>query len=132
MIYRKSIKHDFDQGAASEILNSITGHLTLSYALDTTTKDKPVLNVDDIYLILHHHWIHDQSIFADERQRVQLAPMILTQCYTATRPRVLAYVPINKDRVAAHYIGQNKDTRFSTKWSPDEDNFRTVVVVVCN
>ncbi|KAK4206370.1 hypothetical protein QBC37DRAFT_300937, partial [Rhypophila decipiens] len=65
----------------------ITGHLTLSYALDTTTKEKPVLNVDDIYLILHHHWVHDRSKFPDEHQRIQFALMILLQSYTATRPK---------------------------------------------
>ncbi|KAM7209873.1 hypothetical protein V8F06_014744 [Rhypophila decipiens] len=52
------------------------GHLTISYALDTTTNEKLVLNVDDIYLILHHHWVHDRSKFPDEHQRIQLALMI--------------------------------------------------------
>jgi len=102
------------------------GHLTISYTLDTTTKEKPVLNVDDIYLILHHHWVHDQSIFPDERQRIQLAEMILIQTYTATRPRVLAYVPTKKERIASHYVGQNEDVNFSTEWDPEEDDFRTV------
>ncbi|KAM7210638.1 hypothetical protein V8F06_013977 [Rhypophila decipiens] len=86
----------------------ITGELTLSYALDTTTEEKPVLNVDDIYLILHHHWVHDRSN------------------YTATRPRVLAYVSINKKRIAAYYIGQSKDVNLTAQWNPEEDDFRTV------
>ncbi|KAM7211107.1 hypothetical protein V8F06_013503 [Rhypophila decipiens] len=105
MIYRKSMNCDFDREAASEIHDYIMGHLTISYALDTTTNEKPVLNVDDIYLILHHHWVHDRSKFPDDHQRIQLTLMIQIQSYTATRPRVLAYVPINKERIEAHYIG---------------------------
>ncbi|KAM7210059.1 hypothetical protein V8F06_014560, partial [Rhypophila decipiens] len=96
----------------------ITGELTLSYALDTTTEEKPVLNVDDIYLILHHHWVHDRSKFPDEHQRIQLALKILIQSYTATRPRVLAYVSINKKRIAAHHIGQSKDVNLTAQWNP--------------
>ncbi|KAM7192210.1 Protein of unknown function (DUF3435) domain containing protein [Rhypophila sp. PSN 637] len=126
MIYRKSMKRDFDREAASEIHDYITGYLTLSYVLDTTTKEKPVLNVDDIYLILHHHWVHDRSKFPDEHQRIQFALMILLQSYTATRPRVLAYVSINKKRIAAHYIGQSEDVDLSAQWNPEEDDFRTV------
>lgn len=102
------------------------GHLTILYALDTTTNEKPVLNVDDVYLILHHHWVHDRSRFPDERQRVQLALMIQIPCYTATRPRVLAYAPINKKRIAAHYIGQNREADLNSEWNPEEDDFRTV------
>ncbi|KAM7190504.1 putative FluG domain containing protein [Rhypophila sp. PSN 637] len=101
MIYRKSMNCDFDREAASEIHDYIMGHLTISYALETSTNEKPVLNVDDIYLILHHYWVHDRSKFPDEHQRIQLALMIQIQSYTATRPRVLAY-------------------------NPEEDNFRTV------
>ncbi|KAK4207265.1 hypothetical protein QBC37DRAFT_487614 [Rhypophila decipiens] len=107
MIYRKSMNCDFDREAASEIHDL-------------------VLNVDDIYVILHHHWVHDRSKFPDEHQRIQLGLMIQIQSYTATRPRVLAYVPINKERIEAHYIGQNKEVDLSAEWNPEEDDFRTV------
>ncbi|KAK3315887.1 hypothetical protein B0H66DRAFT_273051 [Apodospora peruviana] len=102
------------------------GYLTISYTLDTTTKEKPVLNVDDIYRILHHHCVHNWSKFPYKHHRIQLALMILIQSYTATRRRVFAYVPINKERIEAHYIGQNKDVDLSAEWNPEEDDFRTV------
>ncbi|KAM7211351.1 hypothetical protein V8F06_013259, partial [Rhypophila decipiens] len=105
----------------------ITGELTLLYALDTTTtQEKPVLNVDDIDLILHHHWVHVRSKLPDEYQRMQLALMILIQSYTATRPRVLGYVLINKKRIAVHYIGQSKDVNLTAQWNPEDDDFRIV------
>jgi hypothetical protein len=44
------------------------------------------MSVDDLYRVLHHHWAGDTSIFADERQRVQLAMLLLTAAYTGSRP----------------------------------------------
>lgn len=62
----------------------INGYLTTKYNLDTTTRKKPVMNVDDVYLVLHHHWILDTSVFPDERQRLQVALLLLPSAYTAT------------------------------------------------
>lgn len=45
-----------------------------------------MLSVDDLVLVLHHHWILDDSTFADERQRVQLAMLLLLAGYTGQRP----------------------------------------------
>jgi hypothetical protein len=56
------------------------------YNLDASTSEKPVMNVDDIYLILHHHWVMDTGVFPDGRQRVQIALLVLEMAYTATRP----------------------------------------------
>jgi len=55
------------------------------------TREKPVMNVDDIFLILHHHWVLDTSIVPNERQRLQLALLLLLSAYTATRPGALVY-----------------------------------------
>ncbi|KUJ21856.1 uncharacterized protein LY89DRAFT_768042 [Mollisia scopiformis] len=54
-----------------------------------------VINVDDVYIALHHHWILDVSIFPDGRQRLQLALLILVCAYTASRPGALVYVERN-------------------------------------
>jgi hypothetical protein len=40
------------------------------YNLDASTREKPVINVDDIYLILHYYWVVDTTIFPDGRQRM--------------------------------------------------------------
>jgi hypothetical protein len=69
--------------------------LTERYKLDISTKEKPVANVDDIYLVLHHHWGPDTSKFADERQRLQLAFVIQICAYTAARPGAVVYVERN-------------------------------------
>jgi hypothetical protein len=77
----------------------------VEYDLDTTTREKPVLSVDDIFLILHHHWKLDVSIFPDERQRLQLAFLVLISSYTGTRPRALVYKAVHNEKLKAHYLG---------------------------
>jgi len=43
------------------------------YRLCTTPKKKPVIGLDDLYLLLYTHWVLDDSTFKDERQRVPVA-----------------------------------------------------------
>lgn len=88
MLYRKSVGRSLHAKLMEEVSNMrwktpiylpdidadlsqyINGYLTTKYNLDTTTREKPVMNVNDIYLVLHHHWILDTSVFPDERQRL--------------------------------------------------------------
>ena|SRR2546429_5598758 len=63
------------------------------------------MNVDDVFLILHHHWALDTSIFPDERQRLQLAFLLRLSAYTATLPAALVYNAKNRRRQREHYIG---------------------------
>jgi hypothetical protein len=44
------------------------------------------MNVDDLLMALTHHWSKDISQFPDERQRVQLAVIMLFAAFTASRP----------------------------------------------
>src|SRR5690348_5077177 len=62
------------------------------------------MNVDDVYLVLHHHWVLDTSVFSDERQRLQLAFAILLLAYTATRPAACVYKPTDRKKLREHYI----------------------------
>jgi hypothetical protein len=58
-------------------------------------REKMVMNVDDVYITLHHHWVLEVSIFPDGRQRLQLAFLVLVSAYTASRPGALVYVERN-------------------------------------
>ena len=31
------------------------------YNLDLAVREKPVMNIDDLYLMLHHHWIMNMT-----------------------------------------------------------------------
>ena len=35
--------------------------LTRLYNLDLSTKEKPVINIDDVFLVLYHHWVMDTA-----------------------------------------------------------------------
>jgi|SRR5579862_9455503 len=48
-----------------------------------------MMNVDDLLLVLTHHWARDTSSFPTERQRVQLPMILITAAYTASRPQEL-------------------------------------------
>ena len=56
------------------------------YRLRTTPKKKPVIGLDDLYLLLYTHWVLDDSTFKDERQRVQVATGLLTAAFLGCRP----------------------------------------------
>jgi hypothetical protein len=81
----------------------------VKYKLDTTTGAKPVMNLDDVYLVLHHNWVLDKSVFPHERQRLQLALLILFSAYTATRPGALVYAVRDLMKQREHYIGWEND-----------------------
>lgn len=67
------------------------------------------MNVDDIYLVLHHHWVLDTSVFPDERQRLQLALLLLLSAYSATRPAALVYKKTDRQKQREHYVGWEND-----------------------
>ncbi|KAK4223504.1 hypothetical protein QBC38DRAFT_425312 [Podospora fimiseda] len=121
MVYRKSTGLDFPRQEAEYLQNHIT-QLSVKYKLDILDKEKPVLNADDMYLILHHHWVYDRSIFPHEPQRLQFALMLLVQAYTATRPRVISYRSINQARISAHYVGQGSEAGSDDESDPQPDS----------
>lgn len=78
----------------------------------------------------HHHWVHDTSVFPDERQRIQLALLILLQAYTATRPRVFEYKKLNKKAINDHYFSSENEEpepeEYANEWDPEKDDFKTI------
>ena len=77
--------------------------------LDLTTREKSVMNVDDVFLILHHHWVMDTATFPDGRQWLQVPFLILTSAYTATRPGALVYVSRNEKKDKGYCIGEDDE-----------------------
>jgi len=69
--------------------------------------EKPVMNVDDVYLILYHHWVLDTATFPDGRQRLQLDFLELIIGDTASRPGALVYVKRNEKRIKGYCIGED-------------------------
>jgi hypothetical protein len=71
--------------------------MTDEYELDRSMKEKPVLNVDDLYIVLYHLWAVCTAYFQNETQRLQLALAILICAYTAARPGCMVYVKKNQE-----------------------------------
>ncbi|KAL8989941.1 MAG: hypothetical protein Q9177_001280 [Variospora cf. flavescens] len=76
---------DFDQRERRDIRNYIN-LLIKQYSLRTLPKKKPVIGLDDLYLLLYTHWALDDATFTDERQRVQVATGILAAVFFGCRP----------------------------------------------
>ena len=67
------------------------------------------MNVDDVYLVLHYHWVLDVTIFLDGQQRLQVSFLLLISAYTATRPGALVYVARNVKEYKSCPIGDEED-----------------------
>jgi len=64
----------------------INGPLAVDYELDIMPKPKPVAGVDELLLLLAHHWTRDKSVFPTEDDRLDTAAITLFQAYTGGRP----------------------------------------------
>ncbi|KAK7937639.1 uncharacterized protein PG986_014507 [Apiospora aurea] len=89
MFYARETKRYMDGGVLYDINNWIHAVLTPMFDLDTSKKDKAGLFVSDLDLILHHHWVKDEEVYAHERLRVQLALILIVAGATSTRPDAL-------------------------------------------
>ncbi|KAI9889352.1 MAG: hypothetical protein M1814_005520 [Vezdaea aestivalis] len=67
----------------------IHGPLTHEHKLDELETEKPLLEVEDFILVLQCHWVTDTNVFPHERQRVQLATILLLAAFTGSRPQAL-------------------------------------------
>jgi hypothetical protein len=84
-------------------------NLVARYNLDMSVGEKPVMNVDDLYIVLHHHWTKDKTPYPDGRQIIQLAFLLLVSAYTASRPGALVYVEKNEKTNVQHFFGNADD-----------------------
>lgn len=53
---------------------------------DAQSRQKGVMSHLDFLEILKYHWSEDPGVYADERQRVQFAMLLLVHAFTAARP----------------------------------------------
>ncbi|MCJ1250100.1 hypothetical protein MMC30_007326 [Trapelia coarctata] len=72
-----------------QIYDFIHGPLADEHELDESETDKPLLDVVDFVEVLRCHWVMDTNTFPHERQRVQLATILLLAALTGSRPGAL-------------------------------------------
>jgi hypothetical protein len=80
--------------ALAELIKSqyIEGQLTEEYGLDNTETEKPLLEAEDFVELIQYHWVSDINVFPNERQRVQVAAILLLAAFTGSRPHALLCV----------------------------------------
>ena len=67
----------------------IEGPLAKEHVLDGSETDKPLLDAEDFLEVLRCHWVTDSNPFPHERQRVQVATLLLLAAVTGSRPGAL-------------------------------------------
>jgi len=53
------------------------------------TRQKDTLSAEDLGILLQWHWKYGTTIFANERQRVQMSLLMLFSAFTGSRPAAL-------------------------------------------
>jgi hypothetical protein len=66
--------------------------LTKEYSLDNIETEKPFLETNNFVELIRYHWVADINVFLNERQRVQLAAILLLAVFTGSRPRALFFL----------------------------------------
>jgi len=63
--------------------------LVVQFGLRKTPQERGTSSPEDLYHILFHHWVHDDHVYKDERQRVQVATGILMASFFGCRPTTM-------------------------------------------
>jgi hypothetical protein len=104
-------------------------NLVPRYELDMSVGEKPVMNVDDLYIVLLHHWTKDTTPYPDGRQIIQLAFLLLVSAYTGSRPGALVYVDKNERTNVQHFFSNAKDgeeAQDEEDWDLRADDLKTL------
>ncbi len=88
---------------------------------------KPMLNVNDLLTILQYHWALDTNTFPHERQRVQLALILLMAAFTATRPGAIVEGAHTKN---SNKVLCYKDIQLTLLQNPEVGNRDVFVIEV--
>jgi integrase len=66
------------------------------------------LEAEDFVQMIQYHWASDINIFPNERQRVQVAAILLLAAFTGSRPDALLQITYRDLRL---YIEKNRKTK---------------------
>ncbi|KAI5459500.1 hypothetical protein BGZ63DRAFT_448187 [Mariannaea sp. PMI_226] len=89
IVYAMKIARWMDGGVLYDISNWIYAKLMPKFDLNISKKEKSGLFIEDLDLILHHHYIYDDHVYIHERLYVQLVLILIIAGATTTRPDAL-------------------------------------------
>ncbi|KAL6240254.1 hypothetical protein RBB50_012849 [Rhinocladiella similis] len=78
-----------DPAVMRQIFVFIEGPLTEEYGMDNEEIEKPLMEADDFVELISYHWASDINGFPNERQRLQLAAILLLAAFAGSRPQAL-------------------------------------------
>lgn len=81
--------------------------MTKEYGLDNTESEKPLLEAEEFVEVIQYHWAADINVFPNERQRVQVAAILLLAAYTGSRPGALLHITYRDLRL---YVEKHRKT----------------------
>ncbi|OJD20620.1 hypothetical protein ACJ73_08044 [Blastomyces percursus] len=81
MFYRRFNEQGIDSFTAEDVLNYINWLGKKVWKLRVLPREKPTGDKDDVYRILHTHWVRCSRAYADERQRLQVSVGILMSMF---------------------------------------------------
>ncbi|KAK0739030.1 hypothetical protein B0T21DRAFT_361787 [Apiosordaria backusii] len=122
MVYEKSVG-PMNAEVYQALHTWIEHELRESFELSAERREKPVLCYDDVFRLLQTHWGNPSIKYPSERQRLNVALMQQISFFTATRPRTLCYRPLNPERLANHYVGQESH---SPPQGEQKEHFKTL------
>ncbi|KAK4934372.1 hypothetical protein LTR10_024348 [Elasticomyces elasticus] len=106
-LYIMWTRRRMDPAVMRQIFVFIEGTLTEEYGLDNVDIEKPLLEADDFVEVIRYHWASDINVFPNERQRLQLAAILLLAAFTGSRPQALLNLTY---RDLDLYIEKNAET----------------------
>ncbi|KAK7219003.1 hypothetical protein V2G26_007006 [Clonostachys chloroleuca] len=89
MVYATKTQRYMDGGMLYDIGNWIHAKLAPVFNLDYSKKEKSGLFVQDLDLILYHHWVHDKAVYDHEHLRASISTILVLAGATTTRPDAL-------------------------------------------
>lgn len=77
MVYATKTQRYMDGGMLYDIGNWIHAKLAPAFNLDYSKKEKSGLFVQDLDLILYHHWVHDKAVYDHEHLRASTSTILV-------------------------------------------------------
>lgn len=108
MLFRRANSAHVDTNDSYEVVKFINSSLTHDYKLDIMPKSKPVARVDELLLLLTHHWARDESVYSIEDDRLDVATITLFLAYTGARPA--EFVHASKGHASKDPLGEAEES----------------------
>ncbi|CAG7991807.1 unnamed protein product [Penicillium salamii] len=130
-LYCKAMGRSLHAKSYQDINDYINKDLVERFNLNRSVEEKPIMNIDNLYIVLHYHWTKDTTLYPNSRQIIQLAFVLLVSAYTTSRLRALVYIEKNEQTNVQHFFGSVNEidatkTEKINKWDLRNEDLKTL------